>query len=155
MQFGSLNAETFVLTQMIKEANRLDKNQSSVKKPSQTQHTGPPSTLFNNVKTDTSVDSMLNLYPGDAIVTLNLTENAITEGFMCVLVASSVAGVTRRPAEKIVWLEVKNFNQDCVRLKPIVLVNIIGMRFSCEHCPWSSKFQPLQGLLPTMERPQW
>lgn len=126
-------SKTCVLMHMTKATNHLDKDLRSVKKPSQPRRTGPPPTLQNAAITDTSVDVRLDLYPGDVFAILRLTEKAPTEGFVCVLVASPVAGVMERPSENIVWLELKIISEDGVRLKPIMSVNVISMAFFHER----------------------
>lgn len=72
--------ETCVLTHMSKATKHIDKDLSSVKKPSQPYRTVPPSTLRNLVVTDTSVNVMLHLFPGDVVVIPRPKEEAITEG---------------------------------------------------------------------------
>lgn len=85
--------------------------------------------MRNAALTDTSVDLILDLYPNYGVVILNRTEEAITEDVVCIHVALPVARVVERPTKRIEWLEVETINQDVVRLKPIVLINVIGMSF--------------------------
>lgn len=153
MPDGNLAAETCVLTHMTKATNHLDKYLSSFKKSSQPRRTGPLPTFYNDALADTSVDVILDLYPGDVVVILHLTEEAITEDVMCVLVKLPVAKVTRRPAERSEWLEVETIGQNGDRLKPILSTSLVSL-FSMTAMPRSSNIKPLHGLMPTKVRSQ-
>lgn len=99
---GYLAADACVMTYMSMETNPLNKDLSSVKEPSQTRRKDPPPTSYNLALTNTPIDVMQDLYPGDFVVLLRPTEEAIMEDVVCVLVASPVAGVKGRPTVRIV-----------------------------------------------------
>lgn len=122
-----LASQTCVLTHMTKAASHFDKDLSFVQKPSQLPRTRLPPNLRNVALTDTSVNDMPDMYPGDVVVTLRPTEEAITEGVMCVLVSSPVITVMGRTAERVVWLDVETIGHNGVRLKPIVSVDVAGI----------------------------
>lgn len=124
-----LVAESCVLTQMTKATNHLNKDLSFVIKPSQPCRTGPLPKSCNDTLTDTSIDVMQDLYPGDVVFICRLRGETLTKGVLCVLVASPVEREMGRPARKVVWLKVENIGQNGVRLKSIVLANNIGILF--------------------------
>lgn len=85
---GYLAAETGVLTHMTTEPDHRIKDQGSVGSPNRSRRTEPPPTLCNAAPTDTYVDVVLDLYPGDVLVILHPTEEAITKGIVNVIVTT-------------------------------------------------------------------
>lgn len=135
---------------MTKATNYLGKDLSSAKEPSPQRWTGPPPTLRNVALTDKHIYVMLGLYRDNIVVILRPTEKGITDGAVCVLVASPRAKVVRRLAERVVWLEVEIFGQDRTRRKSFLSVNFIGMTFFYgSTAKVQQTYISSQGLLPT------
>lgn len=145
-------AETYVLTQMTKKTNHLEKVQSFIRKSGQSRPIGPPPTLRNAALTDIFVDTMLDLDPGNVVVTLGPTEETITENVLCVLDVSPMAWVLRRTVEWIACVEVKNIREEGVRLRPFVLVNVIAMPAFHDSTAKGHYLQSLQCRQPTNAR---
>lgn len=122
-----LAAVTCVLMLMLEATYHLDKDLSYVLKPSQPRRGMLPPTVRNAALTDTSVNVLLNLYPGDFFIILRPTREAITEGVVRILVALSVAKVLGKCAKRILWLAVETIGQIKVRCNSIIFVNVVGI----------------------------
>ena len=67
------------------------------------------------------------LYPGDTVTSIRPSQHAVSEGVVCVLLASAVSGMLSKPAERLLWVGMDAENGKLKNLVTLTTVNITGL----------------------------
>ena len=109
-----LDAERIVLNNFRRPTKNLDKHLTSA----------------NRTNRDMPCASVqVDLYPGDSVHIIRPTADDISEGTVCVLLASPVSNVMVRPCEKILWLEVSTSSTAHTTIRPMMSTNVVGLPY--------------------------